>query len=124
MPDALLSLLTTVRSDPASSYRTWFLTESRFRSFRSIRMGIKQVTVDIDSGTFGNTYRGSRLEEVMQTIVVQGRATATSDCVLWWRPKLRSPDIYENPDHQRAFGRLLDVCLNTTDARRAIRCAR
>src|SRR3546814_13929647 len=25
-------------------------------------------------------------------------------------PKLRIPDIYENPEHQRAFGRFLDEC--------------
>ena len=124
MTDALLSLLATVRSDPTSSYRKWFLTDSRFRSFRSVRIGLKKVASDIDSGTFGNAYRGSCLEEVMQTIIGQGRATATSDCVLWWRPKLRSPDIYENPDHQRAFGRLLDVCLNTTDEQHIISAIR
>src|SRR3546814_3666939 len=27
-----------------------------------------------------------------------------------WKPKLRIPDIYENADNQRAFGRLLHHC--------------
>ncbi|GAN97999.1 hypothetical protein Geu3261_0368_002 [Komagataeibacter europaeus NBRC 3261] len=28
-----------------------------------------------------------------------------------WKPKLRIPDIYENPANQKAFGQLLDTCL-------------
>jgi type II restriction enzyme len=33
-----------------------------------------------------------------------------ADHAFLWKPKLRIPDIYENPANQRAFGRLLDHC--------------
>jgi len=33
------------------------------------------------------------------------------DHAILWKPKLRIADIYENPDNQRAFGRMLDTCV-------------
>lgn len=32
----------------------------------------------------------------------------------YWKPKLRIPDIYENPTNQRAFGKFLEACLSAT----------
>lgn len=32
----------------------------------------------------------------------------------YWKPKLRIPDIYENEDNKRTFGRFLNACLNAT----------
>ena len=41
-----------------------------------------------------------------------------ADHAFLWKPKLRIPDIYENRDHQVAFGRFLDACscCSTEDA--------
>ena len=84
------------------------------KNFRSIRRGIQQVVTDIEAVTFGNAYRGSSLETVVHSIAEQRQIFKGADHAFLWKPKLRIPDIYENPGNQRAFGRLLDagVCCN------------
>ena len=66
---------------------------------------------EIAGGTFGSAYRGSSLEVVVGSIAEQRQLFRGADHAFLWKPKLRIPDIYENPDHQRAFGRFLDTCL-------------
>ena len=107
---ALRELITLWKADPASTYRTWFLWEERLKNFRSIRRGIAEVVRDIEAGTFGNLYRGSSLETVVHSIAEQRQMFKGADHAFLWKPKLRIPDIYENPDNQTAFGRFLDTC--------------
>lgn len=90
---------------------SWFLWEERIKNFRSIRRGLQQVVAEIESGAFGNSYRGSSLETVVQSVAEQRQIFKGADHAFLWKPKLRIPDIYEDFDNQRAFARLLDTCL-------------
>lgn len=110
MSDALGILIERWRGDPGGTYRTWFLWEERLKNFRSIRRGIQVVVEEIEAGRFGTQYRGSSLETVVGSIAEQRQMFRGADHAFLWKPKLRIPDIYENPDHQRAFGRFLDRC--------------
>ncbi|MBT9458353.1 MAG: type II restriction endonuclease [Burkholderiaceae bacterium] len=98
------------KADPHSTFNTWFLWEERLKNFRSIRRGIGQVVRDIEAGTFGNLYRGSSLETVVASVAEQRQIFRGADHAFLWKPKLRIPDIYENPTNQRAFARLLHTC--------------
>jgi len=108
---AMQVLLDRWRADPNGTYRSWFLWEERIKNFRSIRRGLQQVVTEIEAGRFGNAYRGSSLETVVHSIAEQRQIFKGADHAFLWKPKLRIPDIYENADNQRAFGRLLDTCL-------------
>lgn len=99
------------RADPDGSYRNWFLWDERLKNFRSIRRGIQQVVAEIEAGRFGNAYRGSSLETVVCSIAEQRQIFKGADHAFLWKPKLRIPDIYENPANQQAFGHFLNVCL-------------
>lgn len=110
MGDTLARLIEHWKADAHSTYNTWFLWEERLKNFRSIRRGIGQVVRDIDSGTFGNAYRGSSLETVVGSIAEQRQIFKGADHAFLWKPKLRIPDIYENPANQAAFARLLHHC--------------
>ncbi len=99
------------RQDPASTYSTWFLWEERLKNFRSIRTGLGRVVDEIKLATFGNLYRGSSLEVVVKSIAEQKQIFKGADHAFLWKPKLRIPDIYENPANQHAFGKFLDTCL-------------
>jgi len=104
------SLILRWRDDPGATYRTWFLWEERLKNFRSIRTGLATVVDEIEAGTFGNLYKGSSLETIVGSIAEQRPMFKGADHAFLWKPKLRIPDIYENPDHQRAFGRFLRRC--------------
>jgi type II restriction enzyme len=112
----LHTLIERWRQDPASSYRTWFLWEERIKNFRSIRRGLGTVVSEIDEGAFGTAYRGSSLETVVRSIAEQRQVFKGADHAFLWKPKMRIPDIYEDRDNQRAFGRFLDACLCCSDA--------
>lgn len=108
--DPLGSLIERWKADPGGTYRSWFLWDDRLKNFRSIRRGLAAVVREIDAGTFGNVYRGSSLEVVVGSIAEQRQIFKGADHAFLWKPKLRIPDIYENPDNQRAFARLLQAC--------------
>ncbi|WP_068878739.1 MULTISPECIES: type II restriction endonuclease [unclassified Phenylobacterium] len=111
MSDALVrELLGRWRSDAGAGYQTWFLWEERLKNFRSIRRGVQQVAAEIAEGRFGVAYRGSSLETVVHSIAEQRQIFKGADHAFLWKPKLRIPDIYEDPANQRAFGQLLDAC--------------
>ncbi|MCC6622271.1 MAG: type II restriction endonuclease [Deltaproteobacteria bacterium] len=114
--DSIRLLLERWRDDPGGTYRTWFLWEERLKNFRSIRRGLQVVVQEIAAGRFGVAYRGSSLETVVGSIAEQRQIFRGADHAFLWKPKLRIPDIYEHPDHQRAFGRFLDTCACCTDA--------
>ena len=99
------------REDEAGTYRTWFLWDDRIKNFRSIRRGLQQVIAEIKADTFGNAYRGSSLETVLDSIAEQRQVFKGADHAFMWKPKLRIPDIYENRVNQVAFGNFLDTCL-------------
>lgn len=111
MTKIIRALIQRWRDDPGATYRSWFLWEERVKNFRSIRRGVQQIVADIAAGGFGNAYRGSSLETVVHSIAEQRQIFKGADHAFLWKPKLRIPDIYENPDNQRAFGRLLDTCV-------------
>lgn len=98
------------REDPGATYQTWFLWEERLKNFRSIRRGILQVVAEVESETFGNTYKGSSLETVVKSIAEQRQMFKGADHAFLWKPKLRIPDIYESRTNQVAFARALDAC--------------
>jgi type II restriction enzyme len=99
------------RDDPGGTYRTWFLWEERIKNFRSIRRGIQAVVEEIRHDRFGNAYRASSLETVLDSIAEQRQVFKGADHAFMWKPKLRIPDIYEDRSNQLAFGQFLDVCL-------------
>jgi len=124
-PDAPLdALIRRWREDPGSTYRTWFLWDERLKNFRSIRRGIRAVVRDIESGTFGTQYRGSSLETVVHSVAEQRQIFKGADHAFLWKPKLRIPDIYESPEHQRAFGQFLDTCSTCTQADELVNAVR
>lgn len=110
MTDLLGELIQRWRSDAGSTYRTWFLWEERLKNFRSIRRGIETVVDQIESGVFGNVYKGSSLETVVGSIAEQRQIFRGADHAFLWKPKLRIPDIYESPENQLAFARFLNTC--------------
>nr|WP_247648888.1 type II restriction endonuclease [Gluconobacter cerinus] len=111
MTDLIRDLTLRWRDDPAGTYQSWFLWDERIKNFRSIRRGLQQVVAEIADGTFGVAYRGSSLETVVHSIAEQRQIFKGADHAFLWKPKLRIPDIYENPANQKAFGQLLDTCL-------------
>lgn len=110
MDEPVRTLIARWKDDPHGTYRSWFLWEERLKNFRSIRRGIAAVAREIDTGTFGNVYRGSSLETVVGSIAEQRQIFRGADHAFLWKPKLRIPDIYENEPNQRAFGVLLHAC--------------
>lgn len=113
-PDILLphaALMERWRGDAEGTYQSWFLWEERLKNFRSIRRGLQVVVKEIRDNAFGNCYRGTSLETVVHSIAEQRQIFKGADHAFLWKPKLRIPDIYENRDHQVAFGRFLDTCL-------------
>ena len=108
--DLVRELIGRWREDPSATYRSWFLWDERLKNFRSIRRGITQVVAEIEAGRFGVAYRGSSLETVVHSVAEQRQIFKGADHAFLWKPKLRIPDIYENPNNQRAFGRLLHHC--------------
>ncbi|WP_413737345.1 type II restriction endonuclease [Sodalis sp. RH21] len=117
---AVGQLIERWRGDPAGTYQSWFLWPERIKNFRSIRRGIAQVVAEIEAGTFGNLYRGSSLETIVHSIAEQRQIFKGADHAFLWKPKLRIPDIYENPGNQRAFGHLLFSCAGCTQAEQII----
>lgn len=109
------ALLEKWREDPAGTYQNWFLWEERIKNFRSIRRGLLKVIEEIRNGTFGTAYRGSSLETVVHSIAEQRQIFKGADHAFLWKPKLRIPDIYEDRENQKAFGRFLESCLECCD---------
>jgi type II restriction enzyme len=110
MKNNLSTLIERWKTDPHSTYSTWFLWEERLKNFRSIRRGIAQVVQEIQDNKFGNAYRGSSLETIVYSVAEQRQMFKGADHAFLWKPKLRIPDIYENRANQLAFGQLLNTC--------------
>lgn len=122
--DPLRAMITRWRDDPGGTYRSWFLWEERLKNFRSIRRGLEIVVAEIDHGRFGNVYKGSSLETVVGSVAEQRQIFKGADHAFLWKPKLRIPDIYENSENQRAFGRFLHTCACCEDEAQIITAIR
>lgn len=115
------ALAARYRADPESVYHTWFLNDgSRLKAFRAIRRGVEAVVRAVRGGTFGNDYKGSPLETVLESVTEQKQVFQGAAHAFYWKPKLRIPDIYENEAHKRAFADFLDGCLHTADEGRLL----
>lgn len=114
-------LIQAWKDDPSATYQSWFLWSERIKNFRSIRRGLEVVVDEIRTGRFGNAYRGSSLETVVHSVAEQRQIFKGADHAFLWKPKLRIPDIYENADNQRCFGRLIDACACCSTAEEILR---
>jgi type II restriction enzyme len=115
------SLIDSYKKDTESVYHTWFFhSNDRLKAFRTIRKGLLKVISEIEEDTFGNDFKGSSLEMVVTAISEQKQVFAGAAHAFYWKPKLRTPDIYENNHNKKAFGRFLRACLETTSAEKVI----
>jgi type II restriction enzyme len=112
---ALVEMIDRYKGDPESVYNTWFVgAEERLKAFRSIRCGVRDTIDSIAAGRFGCDFKGSPLEVVLAAITEQKQVFAGAAHAFYWKPKLRIPDIYEDPDNKRRFGAFLQGCLAAT----------
>ncbi len=115
-------IVETYRGDQESVYNTWFTNSAeRLKAFRSIRRGVEQVVDEIRAGRFGNDFRGSSLEFVLNCITEQKQVFEGAAHAFYWKPKLRIPDIYECETNQRAFGQFLANCLSASREHQILR---
>ena len=118
----LQELLDGYKTDPESVFNTWFINnDERLKAFRSIRRGVKKVIQDIKSREFGNDYKGSSLEFVLNCITEQKQVFIGAAHAFYRKPKLRIPDIYEDEENQIAFGQFLENCWNATKEDQIVR---
>ena len=120
--ESLPDIIKSYKHDPASVYNTWFIgNEERLKAFRSIKRGVLQVIEDIKSEKFGNDFKGSSLEFVLNAITEQKQVFEGAAHPFYWKPKMRIPDIYENQTNKRAFGQFLENCYSATKEEQIIR---
>ncbi|MCL5743073.1 MAG: hypothetical protein M1541_03955, partial [Acidobacteria bacterium] len=120
--DRFEGIVRAYKADAESVYNTWFINgDERLKAFRAIRRGVEQVIADIKAGSFGNDFRGSSLEFVLNSITEQKQVFEGAAHAFYWKPKLRIPDIYENEANKSAFGQFLENCLQATKEDQLIR---
>lgn len=118
----LVKLVNQYKGDSESVYNTWFTyNETRMKAFRSIRKGVLEVINSIKSTSFGNDFKGSPLEFVLNCITEQKQVFEGAAHPFYWKPKLRIPDIYENEENKAKFGQFLESCLSTNSADKIIK---
>ncbi len=109
------SIIKNYKEDNETVYNSWFINNNeRLKAFRSIRRGVFDVIQDIKNSNFGNNFKGSSLEFVLNCITEQKQIFKGASHPFFWKPKLRIPDIYENEENKIAFGQFLERCINTT----------
>lgn len=109
------------KNDVDSVYHTWFLHNSdRLKAFRTIRKGLAKVINEIEDDSFGNDFKVSSLEMVVTAISEQKQVFEGAAHAFYWKPKLRIPDIYENRQNQKAFGRFLKACLDAASPEKVL----
>lgn len=115
-------LLNSFKQDKESVFNTWFINnDERLKAFRSIRRGVKKVIDDIKNNRFGNDFKGSSLEIVLNAITEQKQVFIGASHAFYWKPKLRIPDIYEDEENKVAFGQFLENCYNATKEQQLIK---
>ncbi len=109
----LSEIIHQYKTDHESVYNTWFVeNDQRLKAFRTIRRGVLQVVDDIKNKTFPNDFKESSLEFVLNCIAEQKQVFVGVAHPFYWKPKLRIPDIYENPNNKIFFGQFLENCIN------------
>ncbi len=122
MKQNLKSIIDGYKSDPETVYNSWFANnDERLKAFRSIRRGVFDVIQDIKSGEFGNDFKGSSLEFVLNCITEQKQVFKGASHPFYWKPKLRIPDIYENEENKVAFGQFLEKCIHATKEKQILK---
>ncbi len=122
MSQELKSIIDDYKKDRETVYNSWFVNnEERLKAFRSIRRGVLEVIRDIKNGDFGNDFKGSSLEFVLNCITEQKQVFKGASHPFYWKPKLRIPDIYENEENKIAFGQFLEKCINATKEEQIIK---
>lgn len=120
--DNMAELVQQYRSDSESVYNTWFIeNETRMKAFRSIRRGVLNVISSIKDSSFGNDFKGSPLEFVLNCITEQKQVFEGAAHPFYWKPKLRIPDIYENEFNKQLFAQFLEACLSATSDEKIIK---
>lgn len=115
-------LVQRYRNDSESVYNTWFINnETRMKAFRSIRRGVTNVIASIKEASFGNDFKGSPLEFVLNCITEQKQVFEGAAHPFYWKPKLRIPDIYENELNKQLFAQFLESCLSATSADKLVK---
>jgi type II restriction enzyme len=118
----LIKLVNQYKGDAESVYNTWFTyNETRMKAFRSIRRGVIDVINSIKNNSFGNAFKCSPLEFVLNCITEQKQVFEGAAHPFYWKPKLRIPDIYENEENKRLFGQFLESCLSANSADKIIK---
>jgi len=108
-------LIERYKADTESVYNTWFIgSEARMKAFRAIRRGVKDMVEAIAARRFGNDFKGSSLEVVLNAITEQKQVFEGAAHPFYWKPKLRIPDIYEDEVNQLRFGSFLNACMGAT----------
>lgn len=122
MNTELQKLIDEYKSDEESVFNTWFINnDERLKAFRSIRRGVQKVIQEIKTGEFGNDYKDSSLEFVLNCITEQKQVFLGASHAFYWKPKLRIPDIYEDEENKRAFGQFLENCLSASKEERILK---
>ncbi len=122
MSQDLKSIIDAYKKDGDTVYNSWFVNnEERLKAFRTIRRGVFEVIQDIKNGTFGNDFKGSSLEFVLNCITEQKQVFKGASHPFFWKPKLRIPDIYENEENKVAFGQFLEKCIHATKEEQIIK---
>lgn len=117
----LHKIIQEYKNDKESVYNSWFINnEDRLKAFRSIRRGVIQVIEDIKLKKFGNDFKGSSLEVVLNCITEQKQVFEGAAHPFYWKPKLRIPDIYENEINKFALGQFLENILRATNEEQII----
>lgn len=118
----LVKLVENYKTDTESVYNTWFTyNETRMKAFRTIRRGVINVINSIKNDTFGNDFKGSPLEFVLNCITEQKQVFKGAAHPFCWKPKLRIPDIYENEQNKKLFGQFLESCLSANSSDKIIK---
>lgn len=111
----LAQLVRRYRNDSESVYHTWFIdNEIRMKAFESIPRCVFNVISSIRNGSFGNDFKGSPLESVLNCITEQKQIFKGAAHPFYWKPKLGIPDIYENEHNKQLFAQFLESCLYAT----------
>lgn len=122
MGQDLKSIIKKYKEDKETVYNSWFVNnDERLKAFRSIRRGVFDVIHDIKYGNFGNNFKNSSLEFVLNCITEQKQVFRGASHPFCWKPKLRIPDIYENEENKIAFGQFLEKCIKYTKEEQIIK---
>lgn len=122
MPSFTADLINRYKTDAESVFNTWFIgSEARMKAFRSIRRGVKDTVEAIAARRFGNDFKGSSLEIVLNAITEQKQVFEGAAHPFYWKPKMRIPDIYEDPINQQRFGAFLNACQNASTEAQLLR---